>query len=451
VNKHFLLGFLALNSTSVTETGLNEVGTVLPGECIEHQNYRCSREFYWNPLQIAETDIIESPAQAVRQMAEKVRACVHAWASCFRAVELRLSGGLDSSIIAACLSDAPNAPAVLCRNFYSFDPGSDERHFARLVAARTGLQLIEQPANIDQDFQKTRALSRVPSPFSWWALDTQAMLDQNALWKERGIEVTFEGHGGDELFQHAGALPNAVDFAFDHGMFNRGLLSIALDDAAARQISFWTVLNLAFRFRTYRSTWHVRSMALPGLRTLLSSEVREEAWRDLTLWHPLFRAPARIPPGKHFQAYLLTHGCSQNYQSSSVPRAAEDLSPLLSQPVIETCLRIPSYVLSEGGRDRAIARRAFASDLPPAIINRKSKAYGSAQFKVIIDRNIAVVRDLLLDGYLASERFLDRGAVEALLAGNVGSVEKNYLQLGSLLSVEGWARSWRSNDLRAVA
>ena len=44
--------------------------------------------------------------------------------------------------------------------------------------------------------------------------------------------------------------------------------------------------------------------------------------------------------------------------------------PLLSQPLIETCLRIPVHLLATEGWDRAVARRAFSTDLPAEVYQR---------------------------------------------------------------------------------
>src|SRR3546814_5721791 len=53
------------------------------------------------------------------------------------------------------------------------------------------------------------------------------------------------------------------------------------------------------------------------------------------------------------------------------------IHPLLSQPVIEHCLAIPTWLQCAGGCDRSIARQAFKPDLPAKVIERRGK--GSPQ------------------------------------------------------------------------
>src|SRR3546814_14784414 len=47
---------------------------------------------------------------------------------------------------------------------------------------------------------------------------------------------------------------------------------------------------------------------------------------------------------------------------------------LLAQPIVETCLRIPTWDWCRGGINRAIAREAFSTALPARVIARRSKS-----------------------------------------------------------------------------
>ena len=76
----------------------------------------------------------------------------------------------------------------------------------------------------------------------------------------------------------------------------------------------------------------------------------------------------------------------------------ERLSPLYSQPVLELCLRLPVHLLTLGGWDRAIARRAFYDALPQEVANRKEKGAMDQHLRGVVDHNITFIRELLLDG-----------------------------------------------------
>ena len=77
------------------------------------------------------------------------------------------------------------------------------------------------------------------------------------------------------------------------------------------------------------------------------------------------------------------------------------LNPLVSQPVMEACLAIPSWQWREGGFDRAVAREAFRKDLPDLIAWRRGKG-GPDGFTAPDRRSFPpAIRERLLDGLLA--------------------------------------------------
>ena len=95
-----------------------------------------------------------------RRMRQCVRDVVHAWASCYDHMLLSLSGGLDSSIVLACLKDAPSRPRVTCFHYYPLGADLDERAYARAAAAKAGLELLERPR--DSSFSLQPLLTRAP-------------------------------------------------------------------------------------------------------------------------------------------------------------------------------------------------------------------------------------------------------------------------------------------------
>jgi len=127
VNEHFLIGCFAGRVLDTEETGYDGISTVLPGQRVEYDGTRCTRSFVWNSVELASSRDHVDPTDAKLQTRRIVRSCVHAWASCFDSIYLQLSGGLDSTIVAACLADAPTRPRVFCVNFYSRSETSDER------------------------------------------------------------------------------------------------------------------------------------------------------------------------------------------------------------------------------------------------------------------------------------------------------------------------------------
>lgn len=449
INHHYLLGYLLFDSVCVSETGVADVETVLAGECVEHRRELRRHHFYWDPLRISQADVVEGVGECVKAMRATVRGCVNAWASCFPGMLLELSGGLDSSIVLSCLARAPSAPRLVSRHNFSNSGDADERAFARAAAERFGCELIEHCLSarfqLPDMHQASRALSPFPSMY-----DARVESAEEEWMRSRGLDAKFTGNGGDEVFFRGGPMPTAVDFAWRHGI-GRRLMGIAVEDAVSSQVSVWQVLRSVYRYGLVKRSWHPRDAAPPQHIRLMKPEVKSAASRDYTHWHPLYRQSVKMEPGKLLQAYLFTFGTASGHVPGASLNAPAYINPLLSQPLLELSLKIPVYVLCAGGRDRAIARDAFAVDLPPQIARRKSKAFGDRLMEEIIVANIGYVRSLLLDGYLVREGIVDRAKLEQALSGDLAIDSPNILEIGTYIDIESWCHGWSRSPARAAA
>jgi asparagine synthase (glutamine-hydrolysing) len=440
LNLKYLLGYLVYGNSAVRQTPFREVESVLPGECIEHSPRGRRNDFVWSSLQVSQFGCVESLEEAVHLTRNTVRACVHAWASCFDGVLLSLSGGLDSSIVAACLKEAPTRPKVLARNFYFEGPSADEREFARLAARHSGFELME--CEVPTQYAPTSIRHAVRSLFPVaWPIDPDALPRERAFFASRELDAEFRGHGGDEIFFRGGRFGTAVDFAWHHGA-SPSVLPIALDDAALVHASIWQILRQVYRYGVRRAKWHPRRINTSGRTPLITSEARKEAGMDPDCWHPLFRDESNIPPGKYEQAFVLTYATCRAFDPLLPDDGPVRLSPLLSQPLIELSLRTPLHVLRAAGRDRAVARMAFAADLPSEIVNRSSKAFGTSRFRQIIENHLPFLRELLLDGLLVREGIVNRTGLESALSSSISRSPAHVVEICDYVTVENWARCW---------
>jgi asparagine synthase (glutamine-hydrolysing) len=140
------------------------------------------------------------------------------------------------------------------------------------------------------------------------------------------------------------------------------------------------------------------------------------------------------------------------YESFGGETDIERTPVLVSQPLIELCLQIPSYVWITGGRDRAIARRAFASALPSQIVRRQGKGAIDQANLVICDANETYLREMLLDGELVREGLLDRRRLESYLTRGASRAGYEYNDvLRHHLCTEVWLRRWVQTRQRAAA
>jgi asparagine synthase (glutamine-hydrolysing) len=443
VNWKYVAAMLCLTQIQIRSTGLDEVSRVLGGECVEHQGDHVRRSFYWNLLEIAQSGaLIEEPGEAADALRAATHDCVHAWASSYPSLVHLLSGGLDSSIILASLKQAPSRPKMACLNYYSAGSNTDERHYARLAAEGSGCQVIERERNSLLSLEPLLRVRESPIP-----MDYLGFLDEGRcealVAREQGARVIFWGHGGDQLFYRTGAWLGAADFLMSQGV-SPALFEVALDAARMDRTSVWNVLGRALRYRVTGRRWSIQDERIASRKTILRAEVMHDITRDSDLVHPWLREPGRAPNGKIFHACQLLFP-AEYYNPLGSDEDPEQVTPLFSQPLFELAMRIPTWVLTRGGWDRAIARRAFEHDLPRRIVTRQTKGGMEEHAKSILVRNIAFARELLLDGHLVREQLVEKSQLAEALTVGPAQLRSGNVELYGCLSAEAWARRWCSH------
>ena len=447
VNWPYLMATVCFLRQHSPGTALREVTQVLAGECVETRAGHSKRFFYWDPLAIANTDVIEDLGEAVAAMRQCVRDVVHAWASCHDHVLLSLSGGLDSSIVLACMKDAPSQPRITCFHYYPLGADLDERAYARAAAAKAGLELLERPRDSSFSLQPLLAIHRMPEPTNY-SYFLEHSRHEAQLAAEQGAGGVVIGYGGDQLFYQERAEWAAGDFLHRRGL-RPGVLRVALDAAQMDQISVWRVLGEAAAAYFGHRRWGVLEEA-GRKRPLLAPSAIEEARRSAGFLHPLLRHPRGAPSGKLWHAHQMSQPFDF-YDPLQRESDAERLSPLCSQPLMELCLRIPTYVLTHGGWDRAVARRAFYDDLPPEIRNRRHKGGIEEHLRLTLEHNRPFLRELLLDGALVRQGIVDRARLAEVLSGRATPLATGSGEVLEYAGIEAWLGRWGATIRRAAA
>ena len=120
------------------------------------------------------------------------------------------------------------------------------------------------------------------------------------------------------------------------------------------------------------------------------------------------------------------------------------MRPLTSQPVVETCLRIPSYVLLADGVSRGLARRAFRDFLPAQVLRRTVKGVTRGFWHAVVRRNMGFIRAYLLDGVLVRQGLLDRRKLESYLVDDQPCLTVGADQLMDYLACEEWVHRFEA-------
>jgi asparagine synthase (glutamine-hydrolysing) len=423
---------LAAPDVHRSETCLTGVTALRGGERLRASAGALARDRLWSPWTFTATGRgLLDRTEAARRIRDSALHCVVARAGLYSHVLLKLSGGLDSSIVGACLAASGRPCTAL--TLATDDKAADERDYARLAAGAASIPLVERYRDVSTVAPERSAAARLPRPSARsFAQDSARIAAEVAL--EVGADAVFDGGGGDNIFCSLQSVRPAVDCLLAEN--GRGaFLGTAATIAELAQVSL-----LAVAGRAWLASWR-RSPAYrwPLDLRFLSGPAREAA-RDAAA-HPWLDPPEDALPGTAAHIALIT-GAQSVVEGFDAEDALPTCSPLISQPLVEVCLQVPSWLWFEDGLNRAIARRAFAGPLPQATVRRRSKGAPDSFVAGIYEANRPIVRDLLLDGVLREHGLLDIAALEPLLADGGPVRGHDFLRVMQLADSEAWARCW---------
>ncbi|WP_143435507.1 asparagine synthase-related protein [Henriciella aquimarina] len=120
------------------------------------------------------------------------------------------------------------------------------------------------------------------------------------------------------------------------------------------------------------------------------------------------------------------------------------LHPLISQPLIDLSLRLPTYRLCVNGISRGLARLAFKDAVPDPIRHRMTKAGATHYFIDFLDSNRPKILDALGNGELVQHGLIRREDVDTFLSGDRIRIQSLGRMALVYYSIEAWLRTWRS-------
>jgi asparagine synthase (glutamine-hydrolysing) len=425
---------------------LEGVEQVRRGECVEidpaAEPVVRSRGAYWNPFTFIDAaSAIEDPERAAAALRATVRSCTQTLSAGHASLLHRLSGGLDSSIVAACLGRPSTQPRITCYTYFNPEGRSDERPWARLAAERAGVEHLEYPiapANVPlADLVRPRPATEPLSLLGYLLRSTI----EHRLAAERKATAVFTGDGGDSGFC-SDSFPYAVtDYLRRHGP-RRAALRLAAEVALRTERSTWAVLLSSMRRWLFGAKMSEQLPAMLMGSRLVSAQLRDGYAIAESYPHPWFAELRHVPWDLIRRLGMLVSTPEFYNVIDAAQSEPEVVSPLYAQPAVELFLRIPIHVHAEGGRDRGLARRAFAREVPEPILQRLWKDRAPGFHSELLLRNLDVVRELFLDGVLVKEGLLDRAAVEAALVAGPSKTDVLPVEIYRHLDVEIWARYW---------
>lgn len=441
----FIKRFLLHDKMLTGATGLKGVYELLPGERIVFRGEKHAKGFVWRPHEIYGNDRPDDPNAALESIRAIIPGAINAWGDAFENVLLKLSGGLDSSIVLSALNKG--RAQVTCINYRSDENANNDRDYARLMAEFAGVPLLEFKS-IDNGQTLAAAsdldsLPITPKPSRHYVDITAAKFeDRHAM--DEDTRAILGGQGGDHLFLDAPRADSLGDYVRHHGL-GSDFWRVAWETAALTERSVWSVLHQGLKSGMMQDAVDPLSDR-PQLRTgLVSASVMDQIdFNDLK--HPWLKDQAGMPPAKFRQIsdYIVLLGVLEPYRKG---QNADVVQPLMSQPVVELFFQIPTYLLSYQGVRRGLVRAAFRDKLPSKIIRRVRKGGSmSRQYSSIIADGAELLSQRLLHGELAGKGLFNGEALEKALTPSAlmrGKMQHSDI-MRRYLCVEMWVRKVQS-------
>jgi asparagine synthase (glutamine-hydrolysing) len=339
-----------------------------------------------------------------------------------------LSGGLDSSIVAALAVGEQPDDFVAYTGAFDLGPEFDERPYARALANAKGIRLREIEIGPD-DFERSirSVIYHLDYPVAGPGAFPQYVVSGMAA---RDRKVVLGGQGGDELFGGYAryliayleqCLKGAIDGTLHDGSFIVTYESILPNLTALR--GYKPLLQDFWRDGLFEGM-DQRYYRLINRSNDLGDEVRWDLLGDYSPFETFrsiyaadnFRGESYFDRMTHFDFKALLPGLLQVEDRMSMAHGLESRLPFLDHPIVEFAATIPPDIKFEGGRMKRVLRAALGDVVPPEIEERKDKmgfptpfnqwARGEARDFVrdVMTSQRALGRDLI-DNRRALERF----------------------------------------------
>jgi asparagine synthase (glutamine-hydrolysing) len=358
-----------------------------------------------------------------------------------------LSGGLDSSTVAACMARSASGPIKTFS--IGFDEADhDELRYARMLASRYGTDHFELVVKPDVMEVLPRLAWQFDEPFA----DASAVPTYCVSRITRDhVTVALSGDGGDENYAGYHRYAEAVAL---HDRMDRSPLSVlkplarwagARRRPGARGREFLQVRGLDAVDRYVRMLTYQTPETLEGLLTSDAAAAIDLAGPQRAL-----RALAARAGTEDYLStlqYMDVHHYLPEDILTKVDRASmltslEARVPLLDHVVMEHAARMPPGLKLRNGRGKHVLKVAMARYLPAEMLHRRKMGFGvplAAWFR----RDLKdFARDVLLDARTRQRGILRPEAVARLLDAHLAGRRDHSSQLWSLICFELWCRQW---------
>jgi asparagine synthase (glutamine-hydrolysing) len=453
-NRACLPEFLAFGYLNGERTFYQGIRKLMPGQILELDesgNLRGLR--YWDLG--FNTDSASHPSsyyvQSYRDLLEQA---VSSHLMSDVPVGVFLSGGLDSSAVAALMTKIRHAPVE------TFSVGYREESFSELSYARTvakHLNSVHHEVLLSgQEFFDTlpKLIWHEDEPIAW---PSSVPLYFVARLARAHVKVVLTGEGSDETLagyaRYAFTLKNV---AFDR--IYRGLTPSAVRRAVRQEIAdfSWLSANLrrklshsffALDGKSWKSLYFDNFFSAFGARDqdeLLTEDFAAEhagndAYRDvLEYWEHSSGEMLQRLLYTDIKTYLVELLMKQD--NMSMAASIESRVPFLDHELVEFAMKVPANIQLRGTSGKQILKKAMEDLLPRSIIYRRKLGFPTPWSGWIAGPRLDFIEQMLLEPRSIERGFFKRIAIKKLFAEHRSRHRDHYDRIWRLLNFELWQR-----------
>jgi asparagine synthase (glutamine-hydrolysing) len=439
--------YLALEYVPAPATILRGVSKLEAGTVLVLEQGRVAVRPWWQLVPHAMAETLPY-AEAVRELRRRLEHAVRSRLVSDVPLGIFLSGGIDSSAIAALAAKQ----GALETFSIGFDEASfDESAYAREVALRIGSHHHEHVVRGSEMPELVPALGRLlDEPLGDASILPTSVLSRFA--RER-VTVALGGDGGDELF--AGYPMHQAQRVASWARLLPAALHRALDAAAATLPVSHGNFALGFRVRSFlrgsaaqpplnHALW-MSSFSPAEQRTLLEPDVLAAAGQAdgaLAAFERAWAASAGAPllaRATHLDAVTyLPNDILMKVDRASMAVALEVRAPFLARDVVEFAFAQPDGYRMRGLTGKRMLRDAVRDLLPERVLARPKKGFGMPVAAWLNGPLRPLAEDMLGGTRLEREGWFRPGTVARMLREHYAGDADHRKPLWTLLVFQLW-------------
>jgi asparagine synthase (glutamine-hydrolysing) len=444
VDREALHSYLAFNSIPAPMTVFNAARKLPPGHTLTCTPDGITLDRYARPRPAPEDDVRkEAPEVLAEELRERLRASVEAHLLSDVPVGVLLSGGVDSSTLAALAAQSSGGRVS------TFSIGFRERSFNELDLAR------EVAQRYDTDHHElvvspsiAELLPEIAGAFDEPFADSSAVPTYlvSKLAAEH-VKVVLSGEGGDELFggyetyvadqlaRYVGPAAARLAPLVDRLPSSNARVSL---DYKARRFTRAAALAPLERHHGWKEIFSQAQRA-----ELLTPEWQDRAADPLAPWRERFAETAGAPLLARLQdvdlGIYLADDLLVKTDRMSMVHSLEARVPFLDPVVAELAMALPTRHKVRGFSKKRLLRRAATPLIPPSIARARKRGFSIPAAAWLRGELQPFAREVLSPARIKAQGYFEPAPVIRLLDEHAAQRQDHSRQLWGLISFSLWA------------